>query len=92
VKPAAGAAPSAAGVSVVQAEGAAGSARPRVMQADSTPEGILGAARGFDLVVVGTDRRGLSRQLLYGDCLEAMARRSNASVLVVRAAAATEKA
>lgn len=84
VKPAGDAAAATGGVSVVQAEGGAGGVGVRVMLADSTPEGILGAARGFDLVVVGTDRRGLSRQLLYGDCLDAMARRSNASILVVR--------
>jgi CIC family chloride channel protein len=84
-KPAADAAASPGSISVVQAQGGAGGVRPREMIADSTPEGILGAARGFDLVVVGTDRRGLSRQLLYGDCLESMARRSNASILVVRA-------
>jgi nucleotide-binding universal stress UspA family protein len=87
VKPAGDAAAPPGSVSVVQAEGGAGGVRPRAMLADSTPEGILGAARGFDLVVVGTDRRSLSRQLLYGDCLEAMARRSNASILVVRTGA-----
>jgi len=74
-----------AAVNVVRSEAAHGE-RSAMMVADSTPEGILGAARGFDLVVVGTHRRSLSRQLLYGNCLEAIARRSNASILVVRAA------
>src|SRR5207248_591987 len=75
-----------AGVSVVRAEGGATSERPCLMLADSTTEAILAVARGFDLVVVGTGRRTLSRQLLYGSHLDAMACRANASILVVRAA------
>jgi nucleotide-binding universal stress UspA family protein len=75
-----------AGVSLVRAEGGAAAERFPSMVADSTPEGILGAARGFDLVVVGTRQR-LSQQLLYGTHLEAIARRASASILVVRARA-----
>jgi CIC family chloride channel protein len=74
-----------AGVRVVRAAEAASDERAPLMLADSTPEGILGAARGFDLVVVGTRRR-LGRQLLYGTRLEAIARRASASILAVRAA------
>jgi nucleotide-binding universal stress UspA family protein len=87
VKPGAGSSAPAAGVSVVCAEGGAAGERAGIVVADSTPEGILGAARGFDLVIVGTPRRSLSRQLLYGSRLEAIARRANASILIVRPAA-----
>jgi nucleotide-binding universal stress UspA family protein len=72
-----------AGVSVVRAAAEASRDSPCVVHADSTPEGILGAARGFDLVVVGARRR-LSQQLLYGTRLDAIARRANASLLIVR--------
>jgi nucleotide-binding universal stress UspA family protein len=76
-----------ADVSIVRAEVEKPAERPRLMVAHSTTEGILGAARGFDLVIVGMERRGLSRQLLYGNRLEAISSRANASILVVRSAA-----